>query len=66
MFICDDYDEVYKTQPDRCIIAPAFEVIDEGSENDTFLKDLIPKLEALKSAEGKEATTNVVRDINGK
>lgn len=46
--ILDDYDEVCKTQPHNCIIAKPFEFTDEGSENDTFLRDLIPKLKELK------------------
>jgi len=35
--IIDDYDEVYKTQPDNCIIAYPFEFENEGSENDDYL-----------------------------
>ncbi len=42
--IMDDYDEVYNTQPDNCIVVPVFEFKSEGSENDDFLKKLIPKL----------------------
>ena len=45
--ILDDYDEVYKTQPDNCIIADAFEFTDENSENDNFLPSLLPKLKSL-------------------
>ena len=45
--IVDDYDEVYNTQPDNCIIAPPFEFTKEGSENDRFLKKLIPKLKRM-------------------
>jgi TFIIF-interacting CTD phosphatase-like protein len=43
-FIIDDYNEVYETQPENCIIAPEFQFTKHGSENDTFLKDLIPLL----------------------
>jgi TFIIF-interacting CTD phosphatase-like protein len=45
--ILDDYDEVYNTQPDNCIIAEPFEFTNDGSEKDTFLKDLIPKLKVM-------------------
>ena len=47
--IIDDYKaDVHKCQPDNCIIAPAFEFPMEGSEHDTFLKDIIPQLEKMK------------------
>jgi TFIIF-interacting CTD phosphatase-like protein len=48
--ILDDYDEVYDTQPDNCIIAKPFEFTDDKSEKDIFLSSLIPKLERLKSS----------------
>jgi TFIIF-interacting CTD phosphatase-like protein len=48
--IIDDYkSDVHKCQPNNCIIAPAFEFPKEGSENDTFLKDIIPQLIKMKS-----------------
>jgi TFIIF-interacting CTD phosphatase-like protein len=47
-FILDDYDEVYNAQPENCIIAEPFEFTEEGSENDTFLEDLIPRLKKMK------------------
>lgn len=48
--IIDDYkSDVHKCQPNNCIIAPPFEFTKEGSENDTFLKDLIPQLEKMKT-----------------
>jgi TFIIF-interacting CTD phosphatase-like protein len=47
-FILDDYDEVYKTQPNNCIIAKPFEFNDEGSEHDTFLKELLKKIKNKK------------------
>lgn len=57
--ILDDYGEVYKTQPNNCIVALPFEFTDEGSETDTFLADLIPKLENMRtniaSNQGKPA-----------
>ena len=47
-FIIDDYIEVYKTQPNNCIQAPPFHFTKKGSEKDTFLLDLIPKLKKIK------------------
>jgi len=47
VFILDDYDEVYKTQPNNCIPAKPFYFNDEGSENDTYLKDLIKLFESM-------------------
>lgn len=47
--ILDDYKaDVHKCQPNNCIIAPPFEFTKEGSENDTFLKDIIPQLDKMK------------------
>jgi TFIIF-interacting CTD phosphatase-like protein len=46
--IIDDYkSDVHKCQPNGCIIAPPFEATKKGSENDTFLKDLIPELDKM-------------------
>jgi hypothetical protein len=46
--IIDDFKEdVHKCQPNNCIIAPPYEIKKKDSENDTFLRDLIPKLENL-------------------
>lgn len=46
--ILDDYKtDVHKCQPNNCIIAPPFEFTKEGSENDTFLKDIIPQLDEM-------------------
>jgi len=58
--ILDDYLEVYKTQPDNCLIAVPFEFTKENSENDTFLTDLIPELEIMKSKieNGSSVNTN--------
>ena len=48
--IIDDFKaDVHKCQPNNCIIAPPFEFTKEGSENDSFLKDIIPQLEKMKS-----------------
>lgn len=47
--IIDDFKEdVHKCQPNLCIVAQPFEFTTEGSENDTFLKDIIPELEKMK------------------
>jgi len=48
-FILDDYDEVYKTQPQNCIEAPEFYFTKKGSEKDSFLIDLIPRLKKIKA-----------------
>jgi hypothetical protein len=48
--IIDDYKaDVHKCQPNLCVIAPPFEFTKEGSEYDTFLKDLIPELDKMKN-----------------
>ena len=53
--IIDDYKaDVHKCQPNNCIIAPPFEFTKEGSENDTFLKDIIPEIEKMKIRMDKE------------
>ena len=47
--IIDDYKkDVHKCQPNNCIIAPPFEFTKDNSENDTFLKDIIPELDKMK------------------
>ena len=46
--IIDDYKEdVYKCQPNNCIIAKPFEFKEENSENDNFLKEVIPQLKKM-------------------
>jgi len=47
--ILDDYDEVYKTQPDNCILVEAFEYSDENSPKDNHLKKVQKQLKKLKS-----------------
>ena len=48
--IIDDYKaDVHKCQPNNCIIAPPFEFPKEDSEHDTFLKDIIPELNKMKT-----------------
>jgi len=46
--ILDDYDEVYNTQVNNCIIAKPFYFTDDKSEKDRFLLDLIPELEKMR------------------
>jgi TFIIF-interacting CTD phosphatase-like protein len=48
-FIIDDYDEVFETQPENCIIAKEFQFNEEGSEKDTYLKNLITHLKKIKT-----------------
>lgn len=45
--ILDDNYEVHSSQPDNCIIAQPFYFTNTNSENDTFLLQLIPKLQKL-------------------
>src|SRR3990172_7742285 len=47
-FLIDDYCHNKKTQPCNCIQIKKFEVTDKNSENDTELRDMIPKLKKLK------------------
>lgn len=46
--ILDDYDEVFNTQKNNCIIAIPFEFTKSSSEHDDFLEKLTDKLEMLK------------------
>ena len=62
-FILDDYDEVYETQPDRCIISPPFEFQKRGSEYDEFLLELPEKLERIKIRMNK-GKKHPLKDIN--
>lgn len=63
--ILDDYDEVYKTQPENCIIAKSFEFTEEKSPEDTFLQDLVCKLKILVyKVKNKEKLSNIVKKIN--
>ena len=49
-FIIDDYDEVYNTQKENCVIAPAFEFEDDNSDKDKFLVELKTALKKYKKA----------------
>ena len=42
--ILDDYEEVFNTQNDNCIVAEKFKFVNKNSENDKFLTQLIPKI----------------------
>jgi hypothetical protein len=45
--ILDDYDEVFKTQEDNCIIAIPFEFEDKNSHKDNYLKKLENALKTI-------------------
>ena len=51
--ILDDYDDVWSNQKCNSIPAEAFEIIDKSSQNDDFLKELIPKLGDLYNKKGE-------------
>lgn len=51
--ILDDYDDVWSNQKCNSIPAMAFEIIDKSSQNDNFLKELIPKLRDLYNKKGE-------------
>ena len=63
-YIIDDYDHVHEIQPENCIIAPAFNFTNKGSEKDCFLKDLIPKLEILQENINKNNMKHRLKHIN--
>jgi len=44
--ILDDYDEVYDTQPNNCIRAKPFYFLEDNSNKDTFLKDVLTELKS--------------------
>lgn len=46
--ILDDFAEVQKNNPDNHIKAKPFKFTDKGSEDDTFLKELQPKLDKMR------------------
>ena len=61
--IIDDYDEVFNTQPDNCIIAKPFEFTKDNSENDTYLRDL---KKALKNMKSGQPAVNVNKELGMK
>lgn len=60
--IIDDYNEVYKTQPNNCIVAFPFEFTDNGSENDDYFSRLQPQLIVMKKSikNGNENPASIV------
>ncbi len=57
--IIDDYkDHVHKIQPDRCIIAVPFDVHNENSEDDEYLKRLQKEMECLSSGKCEDVTVH--------
>ena len=63
--ILDDYDEVYNTQIENCIIAIPFKFVERGSENDKFFKNLIPKLKKY-IVDKKEININKINNVTKK
>jgi TFIIF-interacting CTD phosphatase-like protein len=51
--IVDDYDEVYYTQPNNCVIAPGFYIDDKKSEEDSFLPVLAGRLRGISSIDNE-------------
>lgn len=67
--ILDDYvSDVHKCQPNNCVIAKPFEFTKEGSENDTFLKDIIPHFDdmigRMKSGVVEKETDSLTCPVN--
>ena len=54
IFILDDNDEVFETQPKNCIKAKPFEYNDQDSHKDFFLKKLKDKLINIKKLDTRE------------
>jgi hypothetical protein len=50
--IVDDYDEVYYTQPENCVIAPGFYVDEKDASTDSFLSVLSQRMRGIRSTEG--------------
>lgn len=63
--ILDDYDEVYNTQPNNCIIAKPFEFKDENSDEDIFLKNILNDVRELKERLDKDKSVKkIVKKLN--
>ena len=63
--ILDDFKEdVYISQTDKCILVKPFEFTKNGSENDSFLIELIPKLNDICKAYKKGEIENIKRKVN--
>ena len=65
VFILDDYDEVYNTQPKNCIAVKPFEYFKEGSEQDDFLPKLTEKLQACLGKKVQDCVTEVNESLKG-
>jgi len=59
--IIDDYDEVYKTQPNNCIIAQPFEFNDDKSDKDDYLLRL---QSAMSKMENKFPAHKINQEMN--
>lgn len=67
VIIDDYYKDVYKCQPNNCIIAVPFEFTETDSDKDTFLLDIIPQLKLWNNNEKSikiinEETKNIERN----
>lgn len=62
--ILDDYDEVYNTQKNNCIIAKQFEFEDDNSESDSFLKDLKNILPQMKLKNPAKKINKKLEELN--
>lgn len=57
--IIDDLDEIYNRQPENCIHIKEFNILDEGSENDTELLKIKNSLSSEKSTSSKKSNSSV-------
>lgn len=64
--ILDDYDEVYKTQKNNCIIAHPFEFTKADSPEDKFFSNLIPLLKNMKDTKAVESINSTMSKTEGK
>lgn len=62
--ILDDYEEVYKTQKENCIIAKPFNFSELHSEKDKFLKKIIPKIKKHLLKKDNINTENINKEIS--
>lgn len=62
--IFDDYDEVYNTQKENCIIAQPFKFAETNSEKDKFLKKIIPKIKKHLLKNSNINTQNINNEIS--
>ena len=61
--IFDDYDEVYNTQKENCIIVKPFKFTENKSEKDKFLKKIIPKIKKHLLTNNTINTQNINKEI---